>query len=501
MKKLIQFAMFGVITITSLSAAAQNITVTPNSDANQLITNHLLGGGIFASNIQGTLSPSASGTFTASGNTSFTLTGGIILSSGVVTGNPNVPSFFASTGHNAPGSPLLNSIVAPYVTFDAQTITFDFKAASDSVEFDFVFGSEEYNEYVNTNFNDVFAFFVSGPGYAPNTNVAILPGTTTPISINNVNNGNAFGVSQGPCNNCNYFIDNNVQPAPIDFAFDGMTTTIKIKFPVNPCDDYTFTIAIADVADGVFDSGVMLGANTFIACPNVQINNRMMSASPDTITMCSGGSVTLTAPTGAGLSWSTGETTPSITVTQPGTYSCMYTSGSCFAFTDPVVVIQSGSIQTPVIIQNGILLESNITPAPSITYQWSFNGADIPGANGAVYTPTANGCYTLTIFEGSCESSSNTVCVTNTSVAEWLSSQVQLIPNPSRDVMKIVTPFQPGSETTIMVMDLSGRMVFEKRYSSTEFLLEVNTLNSGMYLLQLVNSSTTELVRKMFVVE
>jgi hypothetical protein len=391
MRKLIHSIVGGIALFLTLSADAQNITVTPNGDANQLITNHLLGGGIFASNIQGTLSPLASGTFTSTGNANFTLTNGIIISTGSVSGNPNVPSFFASTSHNTPGTALLNPVVAPWITYDAQTITFDFKAASDSVEFDFVFGSEEYNEYVNTSFNDVFAFFVSGPGYAPNTNVAMVPGTTTPISINTVNNGNSAGVSQGPCTNCAYFIDNVAQPAPIDFAFDGMTTTLKIKFAVQPCDDYTFTIAIADVGDGVFDSGVLLGANTFIACPNVQINNRLTSASPDTITMCSGGSVTLTAPAGAGLSWSTGETTPSITVTQPGTYFCSYAAGSCSATTDPVVVIQSGSIQTPVISQNGTFLESNIIPAPSITYQWSFNGVDIPGANGAVYTPTANG--------------------------------------------------------------------------------------------------------------
>lgn len=501
MRKLIHSIVGGIALFLTLRVDAQNITVTPNGDANQLITNHLLGGGIFASNIQGTLLPLASGTFTATGNAAFTLTNGIIISTGSVSGNPNAPSFFASTSHNAPGSTLLNPIVAPWITYDAQTITFDFKAASDSVEFDFVFGSEEYNEYVNTSFNDVFAFFVSGPGYAPNTNVALIPGTTTPISINTINNGNSGGVSQGPCVNCAYFIDNVVQPAPIDFAFDGMTTTLKIKFPVNPCDDYTFTIAIADVGDGVFDSGILLGANTFIACPNMQISNRLMTASADTITICAGGSVTLTAPEGAGLSWSTGETTSTITVTQPGTYNCSYSAGACSATTDPVVVIQSGSIQTPVISQNGTLLQSNIISAPSITYQWNFNGTDIPGANGAVYTPTVNGCYTLTIFEGSCESSSNTVCVTLTSVYEFVSSQVQLVPNPSRDVVKIVTPFQPGSETSMMVMDLSGRMVFEKRYSSAEFLLEVNTLNSGMYLLQLLNSSTTELVRKTFVVE
>ena len=47
---------------------------------------------------------------------------------------------------------------------DAAVLEFDFIAISDTILFDFVFASDEYLEFVNTAFNDVFGFFLSGPG-------------------------------------------------------------------------------------------------------------------------------------------------------------------------------------------------------------------------------------------------------------------------------------------------------------------------------------------------
>ena len=79
-------------------------------------------------------------------------------------------------------------------TYDAAVLEFDFIPASDTLTFDYVFGSEEYNEYVCGTVNDAFGFFLSGPGIAgPYTNgaenIALVPGTTTQVSINTVNNG------------------------------------------------------------------------------------------------------------------------------------------------------------------------------------------------------------------------------------------------------------------------------------------------------------------------
>src|SRR5690606_11390683 len=69
-------------------------------------------------------------------------------------------------------------------TFDATTLTFQFTPTTDRVRFQFVFGSEEYNEFVGSEFNDVFAFILNGQ------NIALLPGTNERITINSVNGGN-----------------------------------------------------------------------------------------------------------------------------------------------------------------------------------------------------------------------------------------------------------------------------------------------------------------------
>lgn len=66
-------------------------------------------------------------------------------------------------------------------TNDATTLSFDFVPDQQFITFSYVFGAEEYNEFVGGSFNDIFGFFVNG------TNVAALPGTTTFVSINNVN--------------------------------------------------------------------------------------------------------------------------------------------------------------------------------------------------------------------------------------------------------------------------------------------------------------------------
>jgi hypothetical protein len=121
----------------------------------------------------------------------------------------------------------------------------------DTLLFNFAFGSEEYPEFVGSAFNDVFAIFLSGPGFTPQQNVAQLP-DGTPVAINNVNAGL----------NDDYFIDNEVQMGEF-LAYDGFTTNLTAFAVVVPGESYHFKTAIADVSDMIYDSGVMLEAFRF----------------------------------------------------------------------------------------------------------------------------------------------------------------------------------------------------------------------------------------------
>ena len=123
---------------------------------------------------------------------------------------------------------------------DVAVLEFDFIPWDDIVSFSFVFGSDEYMEFVGTDYNDVFGFFVEGinptGGYYDHQNMALIPGTTEVVSINNVNLNH----------NSDYYVDNSWGPT---IQFDGFTTLIEVSFNVVPMSNYHIKMAICDVVD------------------------------------------------------------------------------------------------------------------------------------------------------------------------------------------------------------------------------------------------------------
>lgn len=212
--------------------------------------------------------------------TNLGLANGTILSSGGVDDASNNGAFFASTGQNLPGDPNLDQQPGVLGTEDACAITIQFVPFCDTISIRYVFGSEEYPEFAPPNssaFNDYFAFFISGPGVGTNVNVAVLPGTTTPVSINNVN----------AVTNNQYYVDNQTG---IDIAYDGFTTVLEAKTYVQPCDTYTVKLVVADDGDDIYDSAVFLEAGG-ISCignppPSATVGNTFNPLSPVAVEEC-----------------------------------------------------------------------------------------------------------------------------------------------------------------------------------------------------------------------
>ena len=132
--------------------------------------------------------------------------------------------------------------------------------------FNFVWASEEYPEYSNSSFNDSFGFFLSGPGlsgpYSNNAeNIALIPGTTLPITINNVNNG-GNGIT-GPCEYCEFYIHNPQGTDATAIEYDGFTTVITAEAEVQCGETYHIKIALADAGDTSWDSAVFFEAGSF----------------------------------------------------------------------------------------------------------------------------------------------------------------------------------------------------------------------------------------------
>jgi hypothetical protein len=234
--------------------------------------------------------PRSVGTFSG-GAPTIGIATGIILSSGRVIDvlGPNT-SDSTSTSFATPGDRDLQTLTPAFPTFDATVLAFDVTPTADHVTFKYVFTSDEYNEYSNRVFNNVFGFFINGVNYA------LLPDGLTPVSINNVNGGNPSecldeidndgdGVTDGADSDCftagdnivgeramnpQFFINNDCSdpdgseiPCIINIAADGLTTVLTLRAPVNPGVANHIRLGVADAGDSVLDSWVFIEAGSF----------------------------------------------------------------------------------------------------------------------------------------------------------------------------------------------------------------------------------------------
>lgn len=270
----------------------------------QLVQNVLLGPGVDVSNIFYAGPNSAIGTFNAV-NTTLGIDEGIIMTTGTIANNadgPHGPNDQPSAGvdNGGAGYGQLTNLVGTS-TFNATILEFDFIPYSDTVKFEYVFASEEYPEFVGTQFNDVFAFFISGPGIGGTKNMALIPGTTQPVAINNVNNGTS---NTGPCMNCAYYNNNgNGSNSPYNSSsqyvqYDGFTTPMKAVSKVQCGETYHLIIALADVGDGIYDSGIFLAANSLTSEQPITVDHQLSNDTyGDGVTMaqgCTSAEVTIT---------------------------------------------------------------------------------------------------------------------------------------------------------------------------------------------------------------
>jgi hypothetical protein len=239
--------------------AKSQLLVTPDTNTVQLVNNFILSG-VTASNVQYTGASFTLGTFGNGSTTNLGMADGIVMTTGSLdtmadSSIASPVSVFANFINSFAGDSLLNTLIPGYITYDASVLEFDLIPAGSILEFQYVFGSEEYPEYVGSSFNDVFGFFISGQnpsgGNYANQNIAIIPGTSLPVSINNVNAGL----------NSTYFVDNQTLGGQT-IVFDGFTTVLTALISVTPSTPYHLKMAIADAGDGVFDSGIFLKAQS-----------------------------------------------------------------------------------------------------------------------------------------------------------------------------------------------------------------------------------------------
>ncbi len=276
--------------VASLQA---QLNVSTSMTPAQLVQNVLLGGGVTVSNIRfnGVLLPpmpqSGTGSFTTV-SSNLGLDAGIILTSGLATSINQPASSFSGDDNGGISDPDLLAITTPGNTIEnAAVLEFDFIPTGDSLKFNYVFGSEEYPTFnCNANYNDVFGFFLSGPGisgpYMSNAiNIALVPGTTLPVSIANIH-GNENG-SCAPAN-MQYYVNNSNGTTVV---YNGFTTVLQARAIVECGVTYHIKLAIGDAGDNSFDSGVFLEAGSFTSTgqivPSLTTGNAVVGMNDSTM--------------------------------------------------------------------------------------------------------------------------------------------------------------------------------------------------------------------------
>lgn len=258
------------------------MTVNTGQTAQQL-AEIIAGAGVVVSNASITGSPQAVGAFSLGPNaTNLGLTSGVVLSSGNVADIAAGEVTFASTNNGQPGHPFLQQ-QAGVTSYDAVVLQFDFVPNADLIQFNYVFGSEEYPNFVCSNFNDMFAFTITGVTVPmPENNIALIPGTATPVSINSVNN-------QG-CGSPAYYISNAGDNV---VAFGGMTVTMTAESEVICGETYTLRLMISDGGDGIYDSGCFIQENS-LTTGNVSVETSTATGDNVVYEGCAEATITLT---------------------------------------------------------------------------------------------------------------------------------------------------------------------------------------------------------------
>lgn len=269
--------LFFIARIFLFNSASAQLRISTNRTANDLVKNVLASKGVVIDSVLTSTNLNAIGFFDGRAS-NIGLDSGIILSTGQVKNAAGVNSLGnTGTSNNQPGDPLITILNPTEPNFDASWIKFNIIPESDTIRFRFVFASEEYPEFVNQSYNDVFGLFISGNEYSTPTNLALIPNTTTPVSIQNINH----------LTNSQYYIDNT---NGITCTFDGLTTKIEVKAKVTPCKRYELKFVIADIKDFIYDSGIFIEA---LSLQSINKNAVTLTTTKDIFTECDSSSFVL----------------------------------------------------------------------------------------------------------------------------------------------------------------------------------------------------------------
>jgi hypothetical protein len=510
MKKILPFIFACLLCIQLHSQVA--VDNTNNTD--QVVEDIFLANGIFVSNItfNGAAANSINEQFASftDVNNEIGITGGLVMSTGHVLDAQYMASGMSITNSYMPQDPdVLAMLTNEFTLGDNATLEFDFIATGDSLDFIYVFASDEYPEWVESAFNDHFGFLISGPGINGTfsngaVNIALIPGTTETVGINSLNE---FEHSQ-------YYVDNQLSIAQM--GYDAFTTPLHASIGSLVVGEvYHVKLVIADVSDSALDSAVFLQGNSFVQICNEPGDNLMdgqcmlsnLHANVEYTETC--GTISLTnlsemniETTGCYYELGDGNTTTACdantmySYAESGTYTLKlaYQVNAFKAkFTIGDILISDTPPALPAISQNGNMLEITNWDGVS-SLQWYVNGAQILDATGTTVLIEESGSYTVTANNGCPVTSSAFVA---NGISEMVDPNGMVVyPNPSNGTTTVKMPM--GTQY-LEVYNTQGQLV---QTMNVNGLNNIDiTANTGMYSVRAFNSTGEVLASRAWLVK
>ena len=500
----------------ALSAACGAIaqpTLVPTSSVQSIVEDVFVGNGIFVNNVTFNGGPVDVPHFQIAAFTDVNNTIGIQEGIMMTTGSTNEVLIDGMMSDNTIYSPQDADVLAlindALYLGEAAVLEFDFIATGDSVAFQYVFASTEYPEFVNSAFNDQFGFFISGPGIAGPftngaTNLAVIPGTTTSVGINSINDQL----------NSQYYIASDGTITGID----GYTTVLHSCIGALQIGEvYHIKLIVADMSDSALSSHVFLSGSSFEQfCSEttngpegIQTETCMLStldARVDYTLDCGTVSLTNTSAIAANVTacyyeMGDGGTTTACdantlyTFENPGIYTVKLVyeiDGFRSAFTvDNILISEFPAAEPVVVFESGTFNFTNYDGTSEI--QWLLNGEIIEGANDINYTPSVSGSYSVWVNNGCPVVSPATSIV---GVEETLvEATLAVYPNPSAGTAIVNVP---ATTDFIQIYNAMGQIVANDYVKGTQ--IKQITLTPGTYAVRAISSNNEILDTEVLVV-